>query len=151
MKPFIPHELPPDLDWQKLVPLIGKANAAIARYDGLLQSLINPSVLLSPFTTNEAVLSSRIEGTQASLGEVLEHDAGLNTGKSPAINEDIKEIRREMEDINGKIGQIAREMQIFAKKDDVKTLQKYVTMWEPIKFVTENQVEEIIKEMISKK
>ena len=92
MKPFIPHELPPDLDWQKLVPLIGKANAAIARYDGLLQSLINPSVLLSPFTTNEAVLSSRIEGTQASLGEVLEHDAGLNTGKSPAINEDIKEI-----------------------------------------------------------
>ncbi|MBT6469626.1 MAG: Fic family protein [Candidatus Marinimicrobia bacterium] len=92
MKPFIPHELPPDLDWKKLVPLIGKANAAIARYDGLLQSLINPSVLLSPITTNEAVLSSRIEGTQASLSEVLEHDAGLDTGKSPTINEDIKEI-----------------------------------------------------------
>ena len=68
-----------------------------------------------------------------------------------AINEDIKEIRREMEDINGKIGQIAKEMQIFAKKDEVKTLQKYVTMWEPIKFVTENQVEEIIKDMMSKK
>ena len=67
------------------------------------------------------------------------------------INEDIKEVRREMEDINGKIGQIAKEMQIFAKKDEVKTLQKYVTMWEPIKFVTENQVEEIIKEIISKK
>ena len=92
MKPFIPHELPPDLDWKKLVPSIGKANAAIARYDGLLQSLINPSVLLSPITTNEAVLSSRIEGTQASLSEVLEHDAGLDTGKSPTINEDIKEI-----------------------------------------------------------
>ena len=92
MKPFIPHELPPDLDWKKLVPLIGKANAAIARYDGLLQSLINPIVLLSPITTNEAVLSSRIEGTQASLSEVLEHDAGLDTGKSPTINEDIKEI-----------------------------------------------------------
>ena len=93
MNPFIPHELPPEnIHWQKLVPLIGKANAAIARYDGLLQSLINPGVLLSPLTTNEAVLSSRIEGTQASLGEVLEHDAGLDTGKSPSINEDIKEI-----------------------------------------------------------
>ena len=67
------------------------------------------------------------------------------------INEDIKEIRREMEDINGKIGQIAREMQIFAKKDEVKTLQKYVMMWEPIKFVTEKQVEEIVKDMTSKK
>lgn len=92
MKPFIPHELPPELDWQKLVPLIGKANAAIARYDGLLQSLINPGVLLSPIITNEAVLSSRIEGTQASLEEVFEHDAGLDTGKSSSINEDIVEI-----------------------------------------------------------
>ena len=55
-----------------------------------------------------------------------------------------------MEDINGKIGQIAKEMQIFAKKNEVKTLQKYVTMWEPIKFVTENQVEEIVKDIISK-
>ncbi len=93
MKPFIPHELPPgNLDWQRLVPLVGKANAAIARYDGLLQSLINPAVLLSPITTNEAVLSSRIEGTQASLGDVLEYDAGLDTGKSASMNEDIKEI-----------------------------------------------------------
>jgi len=93
MKPFIPHKLlPENINWQKLVPLIGKANAAIARYDGLLQSLINPAVLLSPLTTNEAVLSSRIEGTQASLGEVLEYDAGLDTGKSPSKNEDIKEI-----------------------------------------------------------
>ncbi len=92
-QPFIPHELPPEkLNWQALVPFIGQANAAIARYDGLLQSLINPNVLLSPITTNEAVLSSRIEGTQASLGEVLEHDAGLDNDKSPAINEDIKEI-----------------------------------------------------------
>lgn len=93
MNPFIPHELPPEsFNWKKLVPLIGKANAAIARYDGLLQSLMNPSVLLSPLTTNEAVLSSRIEGTQASLEEVLEHDAGISKDKYPSINEDIKEI-----------------------------------------------------------
>ena len=63
MRPFIPHELPiENLNWQQLVPLIGKANAAIARYDGLLQSLMNPGILLSPLTTNEAVLSSKIEG-----------------------------------------------------------------------------------------
>jgi len=92
-QPFIPHELPPEnLEWQVLVPLVGKANAAIARYDGLLQSLMNSGILLSPITTNEAVLSSRIEGTQASLGEVLEHDAGLDADRPPAIQEDIKEI-----------------------------------------------------------
>ena len=55
--------------------LIGQANAALARYDGMLQSIVNPAVLLSPLTIQEAVLSSRIEGTQASIEEVLEFEA----------------------------------------------------------------------------
>ena len=66
---------PEDLDWKRLIPLIGPANAAIARYEGLLHGIPNPRVLLSPLTTQEAVLSSRIEGTQATLGEVLELEA----------------------------------------------------------------------------
>src|SRR3546814_12075613 len=48
----------------------------------MLQTLPNPSVLLSPITANEAVLSSKIEGTQATLDEVLEADAGLITSES---------------------------------------------------------------------
>ncbi len=91
--PFVPNKLPPqNINWQKLIPLIGQAHGGIARYDGLLQSLINPAVLLSPLTTNEAVLSSRIEGTQASLEEVLEMEAGLDKGKPESIKQDIQEI-----------------------------------------------------------
>ncbi len=67
---------PPDLDWVDLISIIGKANAVLARYDGLLQGIINPEILLAPLTLQEAVLSSRIEGTQASLSEVLKHEAG---------------------------------------------------------------------------
>ena len=77
--PVLYHEggFPPaNLDWPRLLPLIGPANAAIARYEGLLHGVPNPNVLLSPLTTQEAVLSSRIEGTQATLGEVLEFEAG---------------------------------------------------------------------------
>jgi Fic family protein len=89
--PCVPDELPlADLDWRKLLPLSGRANAALARYDGMLQTLPNPSVLLSPITVNEAVLSSRIEGTQATLDEVLEHDAGVPTPE--ARKGDIEEI-----------------------------------------------------------
>jgi Fic family protein len=77
-KPCIPDALPLDqLNLRAIIGPLGEANRALARYDGLLQSLPNPSVLLSPITTNEAVLSSRIEGTQATLDEVLEHDAGV--------------------------------------------------------------------------
>jgi Fic family protein len=80
MKPYIPRELPiEDLDYRGLFSLVGNANAELARYDGLLQGVVNPAVLLSPLTTNEAVLSSRIEGTQATLDEVLEHEAGMET------------------------------------------------------------------------
>lgn len=80
MKPCIPDDLPlQNLEWQRLLPLTGRANAALARYDGMLQTLPNPAVLLAPITANEAVLSSRIEGTQATLDEVLEHEAGVET------------------------------------------------------------------------
>jgi hypothetical protein len=47
MKPYEPERLPLDcIDWAAHVSLIGQANAALARYDGTLQSIINPVVLL---------------------------------------------------------------------------------------------------------
>jgi len=66
---------PKNIDWLRLIPLIGPANAALARYDGTLAAIPNPSILLAPLTTQEAVLSSKIEGTQATMGEVLEFEA----------------------------------------------------------------------------
>lgn len=63
---------------------MGKTNRALAHYDGVLRSIPNPAVLLSPLTVNEAVLSSKIEGTQATLQEVLEFESG----------EDVKDLER---------------------------------------------------------
>ncbi len=66
---------PVGLNLEVLFPLIGPANAAVARYEGVLAGIPNPNVLLSPLTSREAVLSSKIEGTQVTLGEVLEFEA----------------------------------------------------------------------------
>jgi Fic family protein len=91
MKPYAPSELPlTELDYYRLLPLVGQANATLARYDGLLQGIPNPAVMLSPLTTQEAVLSSKIEGTQATVDEVLEQEAGLL--KEGEKFEDIQEI-----------------------------------------------------------
>ena len=77
MKPFIPQSLPiKEIEWEPLIPHIGKANRSLAGYNGVLYGVPNPSVLLSPLTTQEAVMSSRIEGTQATLGDVLKFEAG---------------------------------------------------------------------------
>jgi Fic family protein len=90
--PYHTGRFPPaDLDWPRLISLIGPASAAVARYDGMLAAVPNPDVLLSPLTTQEAVLSSRIEGTQATMGEVLEFEAGQEAA-SPERGEDIHEV-----------------------------------------------------------
>lgn len=89
-KSFKPDTLPLEkLDWMSFVDLIGPAHDAVARFDGLLQSIPNPAVLLSPLTTKEAVLSSKIEGTQATMQEVLEYEADPQETKR---TEDIKEV-----------------------------------------------------------
>ena len=81
---------PVDLDWPRLLPLIGPASAAVARYEGVLYGIPNADVLLSPLTTQEAVLSSKIEGTQATFGEVLEYQA---TGEAAGDSEKEADIR----------------------------------------------------------
>ena len=94
MAPVLYHHgrFPPAaLDWPRLIPLLGPAAAAVARYDGMLAAVPNPGVLLSPLTTQEAVLSSRIEGTEATMGEVLEFEAGREAA-SPERREDIQEV-----------------------------------------------------------
>lgn len=82
---------PRDLDWSGLVPLLGPTAAAVARYDGMLSAVPNATLLLAPLTTQEAVLSSRIEGTQATMGEVLEYEAGQEDF-SPERRGDIQEV-----------------------------------------------------------
>ncbi len=92
-KPYKPMPLPLDcIDWGSHVSLIAQANAALARYDGILEAMVNPALLLSPLTTQEAVLSSRIEGTQATLEEVLEFEVDPKRKIEPDKYADIQEI-----------------------------------------------------------
>ncbi|MDR1361314.1 MAG: Fic family protein [Rickettsiales bacterium] len=97
MQPFVIQNLPiRSLDWEKLSLPIGRANANLSLYNGMLEAIPNPHILLSPMTTKEAVLSSKIEGTQASLTDVLEFEAGeKNDSKRNDIDE-IMNYRRAM-------------------------------------------------------
>jgi Fic family protein len=93
MEPFNPEILPPkSIDLVALMPLAGKANRAIAKLEGLLHGIPNPDVLLSPMTTQEAILSSKIEGTQADLEDVLRFEAGESPAEA-SRREDIHEIQ----------------------------------------------------------
>lgn len=92
MKPFIPQKLPlQHIDWEGLIPLMGRVNRSLAYYDGILHGIANPGLLLAPLSTQEAVLSSKIEGTQATLGDVLKYEAGEEPSKEERKH-DIQEV-----------------------------------------------------------
>jgi Fic family protein len=75
---FIPKALPPDppliID-QELLTTLSAADRALGRLDGATEILPNPNLFVAMYARREAVLSSQIEGTQASLADVLEYEA----------------------------------------------------------------------------
>jgi Fic family protein len=72
-----------------LVRALSDSDRAIGRLAGEGGRLPNPHLLIRPFIRREAVLSSRIEGTQATLGELLAAEAGAAVSRSPA---DLREV-----------------------------------------------------------
>jgi Fic family protein len=81
---FVPGALPPALNWTPwLIGLLSDADRLIGKLAGEGGRLPNPQVLMRPFTQREAVLSSKIEGTQATLGELLAAEAGIAVERSP--------------------------------------------------------------------
>jgi len=92
MQPFVPTRLPlSEVAWEPLIPLIGRANRSIASFDGVLRSIPGADALLAPLTTREAVLSSKLEGTQARLEEVFKFEAGEEP-QQESLRQDIGEI-----------------------------------------------------------
>jgi Fic family protein len=87
---FVPSPLPPSLIWTpELIRTLSDADRAVGRLAGEGGRLPNPHLLIRPFIRREAVLSSRIEGTQATLGELLAVEAGASVDRSPA---DLREV-----------------------------------------------------------
>ncbi len=112
MEPYIPDQLPLDMttwNWQILVPLIGLANRKLAYYDGILSSIINPSLFLSPLETKEAILSSKIEGTITTIDEVLKYEVNL-IPESVSKQQDIKEVLNYRTAMRNAIGWIERQL-----------------------------------------
>ena len=67
------------------------------------------------------------------------------------LTSDINEIRKEIQELKDKLLLVIRELQTVARKEEVKVLEKYINLWNPIKFVSQNEVEQIINEVLEKK
>jgi Fic family protein len=87
---FVPAPLPPRIEasWN-LTGRLSEAERAVGQLAGIGRTLPNPQLLIRPFLNREAVLSSRIEGTYASVGELLLFEAAGSPEAEPG---DVREV-----------------------------------------------------------
>ncbi|MBI4455774.1 MAG: Fic family protein [Acidobacteria bacterium] len=98
---FVPGPLPPLLiaSWE-LTQRLSQADRAVSELSGTARNLPNPHLLIGPFIRREAVLSSRIEGTEASLSDLFFFEAAgpaWPTGERPADVVEVANYVRAME------------------------------------------------------
>ena len=91
---FAPNPLPPPLVMDlPLLHALSSADRALGELAGLGRAVSNPHLLIRPFIRREAVLSSRIEGTQAGMAELYAYEAGHPPiDRSPAAEADVREV-----------------------------------------------------------
>jgi Fic family protein len=86
---FVPAALPREFDLGlDVVRALSAADSALGRLAGAGRLLPNPQLLLTSYRIREALASSRIEGTQASLSDVFDAEAVGTAG-----NDDVREVR----------------------------------------------------------
>lgn len=77
---------PSKLDFGKIVNPLIKATDALARYDQMLKNMHNSEILLAPLRNQEAVISSRMEGTISTMDELLKFEADSENDTKEAKN-----------------------------------------------------------------
>ena len=73
------------------------------------------------------------------------------SAETKTLASDITEIRKELQEIREKMGLVIRELQTVARKEEVRVLEKYINLWNPVRFVSQNEVEQIVNEILEKK
>ena len=111
------------------------------------------SALLAEFNTKIKDIEERHDMLKERL--LLLSQSFLKTeeraGKELAIlREEFKEMRLDLDRIKENVQQIIRDSSEFARRDELKILERYMKIWEPLKFVKEDDVKKMINEKLKK-
>lgn len=110
-KPHIPEKLPIELSKSlydcEIIKPISKANNAMGAYRGFLINTINPMLLISPLVSQEAVLSSKLEGTHATIEDFINYDAGNEVSVSKDEMQEVMNYRSALYFALGKMSTIS--------------------------------------------
>ncbi|MFT4297995.1 MAG: hypothetical protein ACMXX5_02280 [Candidatus Woesearchaeota archaeon] len=84
--------------------------------------------------------------------QVIEHNMLINQKKLISelkfLNNEINDLKLNFEELKVKMIQLSQQLETMAKKEDFHVLERYISMWEPVNFVTRREVERIVQEKI---
>jgi hypothetical protein len=112
----------------------------------ILEQVNEMGVRLSIIEDRSSNLSGRMQVTDSSLLKLrkrIEDEIRM-------LNSEVVEIRRSITELTNKVDLIIKELKTRAGKEDIETIRKYVEMWEPLNFVTREEVEKLIIRMLGK-
>lgn len=109
--PAIPPLLPPTIDYNKIFKELSHAHKAVGELQGVLTNIPNKFLLIDPLLTMEAVASSKIEGTHATLEEVYKYEAVKKQVEGYEKEQDLVEVLNYRNALRFSIQRIEKEEQ----------------------------------------
>ena len=124
-----------------------KEEPSVAPMADLTEEIRNISRRLKVSEERYTNLRTKVELTEQNM---LSRDKQIST-EIKTTNVDVHELKKELAEIKERMLMLIKELQTCAKREEVKVLEKYINLWEPVNFVTRNEVEDIIKDILGKK
>ncbi len=108
----------------------------------------NPYNTLMELTNRLRILEGRYSSTRERMfvmnQNMIDHYKRTNV-ELKTLNEDMRDMKQDIFTIKETVRHLVQEMENFVRKEQLKVLEKYINMWDPFNFVTQEEVEEIIE------
>ena len=121
---------------------VGKQSADVALFSKISKNVNTLAASLRILEGRYSTLRSKGQVSEQNLIE-LEKEV---TNDIKMISEDLVEVKREMKDIKDKLILIKAELGNRASKNELKIMERYIDMWQPMNFITRNELNKLLEE-----
>jgi len=108
----------------------------------------NTNTTINDLNTRVRILEGKYNITRERMFSVnqntIDHYKKI-TSDITLINDDLKDLKENIDLLKKTIKSLIKELNLFARKDQVKILEKYINLWNPLNFITEEEVLELIE------
>lgn len=111
----------------------------------------DPYMIINDLNTRVRILEGKYNLTRERMliinQNMLDHYKKLNSNIK-GVEEDLSEIKESINLLKETIKDMIKELRLLARKEELKILEKYINLWNPLSVVTKEEVEEIVEKRL---